>query len=261
MHKLFPLLTLPIIIASCQNAESDHPDAKITLGDSATIVTETDSQYLTNNFDDLTIKPQIEKKDSQLKVVDTPKIDSSANIVKTENLESNSISNNGYALKLKNSTLILEGKTEKQFRKSSENSYVVNKQNYPTKVISKNGEGTIKTRVVSVAYYKKDGQRIRLNDLGESRSEWKVNKSQSGVFNIDKLSSASSFKNANAATIQKSINNGINKLKINQIEKNKLSADIKKINSLQHSNIEIVTEKAEWDININGKSDNIYFTF
>jgi len=266
VRKYYYFLLFPTLIA-CKNSQNhSNTDAYIVLGDSSTIVTETDSQYLKNNFDDLTISTAVETPvNSETQVINTPVTksispDTVDNTTSTPN-NSNTTTVKGYLAELSKLKLTFIDKTDKQIRKSSSNSFVISKQNYPTQVQSSQGDGVIKSRYVTVLYFNKDGQRVRLKDLGEYRGKWVVNKSQNGLFKLDNIISKASFKNVNANQLQKSIQNNISQLKINQKEKNKLVADIKKISSIKHSNIEVVIEKIEWDIEIKGQTDKLYITF
>lgn len=273
MNRIYLAPLVFLLISACNEKEKDSSGKYILLGDPNTIVTETDSQYLKNNFDDLSIKTNTTtipvdtapKQDSNLvsnitetKSDSVSKTETTSNSIPTQTVQ-NSIS--GYEIKLSNSTLVLNDMSDKQVRKSSNISYVVNPKNYPKTVSSKSGEGTIKYRTVAVVYFVKDGQRIRLSSLGENRSDWSSVSSKNSVFQMPNLNLNPSFKKVSSAEIQKAVQNGITALKISQKEKNKLASDLKKITSLQHSSIQIVLEKVEWDILINNKSDKLYFTF
>lgn len=257
VNKSSILSIITIGFISCNNPLEKKIEGQIVLGDSSTIVTETDPKYLTNNFDDISLKSTTSQSD--LPVTDEViSSDSTKTLIPEQN--SNNSTQNGYKLQLKNNTLILVGLSESDIRKSSDNSYVTNLKKLPNQ-ISVSGEGYIKSRYVASAYFVKNKTKVKLSDLGEYRSDWVQNNSKNNSIQLVKIPSNISFKKVSAKEIQRAINNSVGKLKISQKEKNQLVADVNKIQSTDHAQIEIIVEKIEWDILINNKSDKMYFTF
>lgn len=187
-------LALTVFIYACDNPSSTTQYTPIVLGDSSTIVTETDTNYLSNVIDDIdqvTPANVVAKVDSPsvTKARETvTKIDTVVKENKQENKSVAGLNTNGVAILVGNETyIVVEGvntTSSKQIdgQKQSEIVLALKNSKYNSAEVKvHNGKlNKAEYRYSSIPYVSVSNKTVGLTSLGSFRSSWKNISSKGG---------------------------------------------------------------------------------
>jgi len=250
-------------LQSCGETGLRYTDAgaAIVLGDSSTIVTETDSYYLKDNIPDIelatsTAPPQVE----------TPAQDSSTTAdtttAQTATPAPTSTINNedfkGFTIDIGNATFILTGIEARELRKQDPIkdagvSYLlvngeITKANL---VVTDSKDVTIQQRYQSRLMIQSSGERLELESLGYYTDGWKkVSGDVSGTTTVFKLNNldAPAYITVNNAKIQSATEAALRKKKAGPKTRQQWMTTIKNIKSTQDKACTIIVKNVQWKI-------------
>lgn len=259
MKNILYISGLMLLCYSCNEVTQPKNVAPIILGDSTTIVTETDSQYLKNVIDD--IEPsknqpiaktndtiQAQKNDTLLQLKSTTEnITSTANNVKTNS--------NDFVLNLKNNTqIVFKDIATKEFKTqdpSTQNdlSYLITKGDINKSAITVNNGSITEVLYKSKIVYKvKTSQaELVLSTLAGKSANWTKLPIKSNVVTLGNINSPAAVK-ITAKEIQTAIEKAISKKKYKSSVREKLRKELAGVNSLNHKLISYGTDYQQFRI-------------
>lgn len=259
MKNILYISGLMLLCYSCNEVTQPKNVAPIILGDSTTIVTETDSQYLKNVIDD--IEPsknqpiaktngttQAQKTDTVLQLKSTTEnITSTANNIKTNS--------NDFVLNLKNNTqIIFKDIATKEFKAqdpSTQNdlSYLITKGDINKSAITvNNGSLTEVLHKSKIVYKVKTSQgELKLSTLARESSNWTKLPLKSNVVTLSNINSPAAVK-ITAKEIQTAIDKAISNKKYKSGVREKLRKELAGVNSINHKLISYVTDYQQFTI-------------
>lgn len=232
-------------------------DAAIILGDPATIVTETDSQYLKDDIPDIelavsTTPPQPEMSPSDTATAaDTTLATASPVSSNTEDLK-------GFTIDIGNATFILTGIEARELKKQDPVkdagvSYLLVSGDITKARLAITGskDVTVQQRYQSRLAITASDERLELETLGYYTDSWKqISGSTSGstiVFKFNDLDNPS-YTSVNRAKIQSAAEQALRKKRMNSKTRQQWQGIIKKIQSDKDKSCAVIVKNIQWKI-------------
>lgn len=209
---LFSCLSGLCLLSACGEGQVQKKYDPIVLGDSATIVTETNPEYLKNNVEDIEV--QTVNKDTISTPPTTavaPKIDTPKTELKVaEQSNTTAPRTSGLAIDIGNGTyIVLEGVKVKDFKtqdgtKDNELVYKLTSGAYNSAQIKvHNGKVTKSTyRYAVVPQVETNNKRMPLSSLGDYTSDWASLSVKNGIVAVPKISNLK-YKKVSASQLKK----------------------------------------------------------
>ena len=244
-------------LQSCGETGLRYTDAgaAIVLGDSGTIVTETDSYYLTDNIPDIelatsTTPPQPET---------PPPPDSTATSdTAAARVPSNTEELKGFTVDIGNATFILTGIEARELKKQDPVkdagvSYLLVSGDIAKSslVVTGSKEVTVQQRYQSRLTIQSSGEHLELESLGYYTDDWtKIAGNGNGATTIFKLSHLGdpSYVSVNHAKIQSATEQALKKKRAGPKTRQQWLTAIKNIKSTQDKACKIIVKNVQWKI-------------
>lgn len=261
MKKLsFSFISVLIIFSACNNAQisSEHPP--IVLGDSSTIVTETDSLYLKNNFLDIELSSSSTTKTTAQNL---PSSNTNVDTISNQQNTAQQQASSGYTILVEGEQIVLQG-LEGKIRQGNGHNYVMPLHLFPQKIIlQKNSkilsiQQKVSTRLYATSKYGK----LELSSLGSYATDWKTLavEPNGNAYTVPSINNIG-FKPLNNAELRKGIENTISKASLKSKDKQTWTSELQNVKSTKDAKIETNIYKVDWKINTGNKSTIITFTF
>jgi len=258
----FTLVICAFLFASCSDLEPQKDHRPIVFNDSATIVTETDSQYLKDSVMDMEAKalPLETSKETPEPIKAQVPVPENK-VVTAEKQE------NGFVIDFGNFKAVITNLETREFKKQNPVndlgvSYKVTSGDLTKSnlIISGVKNITVRQRYQSNLGLNANNQQLNLNNLGTYTSDW-VNlnashKNNQFIFDLKSLVSLT-FKQISNATLKNAVQKELrNKRSNNKIVQEWLNS-INKVKSANDKPCEIILNNVQWQLNgtdNNGKS-------
>ncbi len=245
-----------ILLNSCTDAEPPRKTGPIVMGDSSTIVTETDPKYLRDMVADIDIKPNTADTEPVAATTATPaKTEVKAEEPKPATVEK------GFEIDCGSYKIVLAGVGAKEYKKqnaasASGLSYALTSGNINSSKLIVTGD--VKNLAVKQRYQSQlilDGSqgKVALTDLGLFTSGWntvKVSGNSAPVAGLNGLQ----FSSVNNNKIKNAADRALRKSKASSKTIQAWMKDIRKVNKAGDSPSEIVLNNVQWQISGTDKS-------
>lgn len=261
------LIIVFAFLMSCKN-DTQKSRGAIVLGDSSTIITETDPQYLAD-FVAEEIKPQtVNSEVSDTVVTDTaspevvpqPDNNTPSNSAKTNNervkAPQPNISGSGLKVEFNEVTVFIPGIETKSFRNQDVKN--LNGVSYQltggslqgNKLIVKDGHQItrVQQRYITTVIATKDGKNMELDDLDQTTS-WTPIKGNHGVYIISGLKpNELQYKHATSGAIRTAVSRAARSNRLSRNDIREWEALVKNVKSVNQSPVSVVLQSVMWRV-------------
>jgi hypothetical protein len=253
-HILYIISGTLLLVSSCGNNPDTQNRAPIKLGDSSTIVTEKDSQYLKDDVMDLVPTQRLNIDTT----VPTPKKDKAAAIRDTAVAPAKEQTVAGYTINFGDAKIVMAGLQAKDARKQNAEredglTYSLRSGNIASSKLYIYGvkNATIKQRYQSRLMLKSGLGSVDLRDLGLYTSGWNtIPASQSGTtatINLNSLNSIG-FSQVNNNKIKNATDRELRKRRTNSRTIQSWMKEIKRVRNANDEPCDIILDNVQWQI-------------
>lgn len=263
------IFLVTFFVTSCDTNPPKTTHGAIILGDSSTIVTETDSNFLSDNVHDfepvLTSPPEAKDSIQKEVVIDTPQKALTETTSTTKSIEKNI--KEGLQVPFKDAELFIAGIKAKlgqnpNWEKAHSAAYTVLSGTLEGKMlqIDFSKVTSVKQRIQTVVMLEtSNGKKFELTALGDDESSWEELKLQKGGVLLKGFEQNSlKFENKfNPALLKQAVQKMARQNRMNRKDLQNLLNDIRKVNKPNQHPCSIALQSVVWKINgldKNGKS-------
>ncbi len=255
-YQISYLCLAVVFAASCSEMSGNRERGPIVLGDSSTIVTETDAQYLKDEVLDIGPRPAMEKQVEETKPEPTKVTEAVAE--KTEDTPTPKVAGKGFNIDFGGVRMVLEGLEAKEIKKQdpvkqSGVAYMLTSPDIAKGKVVIYGakELTVKQRYQSQLVIRSESGMVDLRNLGLYTSDWAVVNTSGNAaqksFTLSGLGNPA-FLQANNNKITNAADKELRKRRTNSRTIQSWMKEIKKIKKPGDKPSEIILDNVQWQI-------------
>jgi len=234
---LFAVLTL----TACRDTVRKHAFAPIKLGDSATIVTETDPQYLESIFEDFIVKPTASEEKSKTTEPEKPKDTIAESVQKHEP---------GLEVKFEDLTVLVEGIEVRQsydkIRKSAAFTLTKGKLSQGKIKILKGNINKVFERYHTEIVVKFDKKEYNLDKIPGHSTDWKLLKGKADITISDFSETKLEHTKVSASTIRSAVRSAGRAAKFNRKNQSELERSVRRVKAPTNDPCAVVLKWVVW---------------
>jgi len=259
MRIVLLFLALTFFVASCKNAGQKSRGA-IVLGDSSTIITETDPVYLADFVDDIQLQNNMPDSAITTDTATLPKP-----VADTVTLQQAAaqvpVSGKGLSVNFSEVNIFIPGIETQSFRNQNLKnlngvSYQLQKGNLDgNQLIIKDATvSSVKQRYITTVVVTKDGKKMELDDLDETTS-WTELKGNKGIYPVKGLSATElGYKKATSGVIRTAVSRAARENRYSRTEIKAWEDAVKNVKSVTQPPASVVLQSVMW--RVEGKDKN-----